>query len=115
VTQPLITHPSWWKQLAPYLLAITLMKLLVVLTLTLPHISTLLLSLSNYLVDHLPSSIQVVFVMMVFPVIMNIFQFCVVDQFIKAGQDEDELDEQELVYMPLPTDVEHVGSMHSVV
>ena len=91
--------------MAPYLIAIIFMKLIVLLTLTLPHISTSLLSFSNYLVDHLPSSIQVVFVMMVFPVIMNVFQFCVVDQFIKAGQEgKRELDEEELVYRRVPTE-----------
>jgi len=82
------------------------MKLLVLLPLTLPHISTSLLAFGNYLLDYLPASIQVVFAMMIFPVIMNVFQFCVVDQFIKAGREDkgDEPDEEELAYTRLPTE-----------
>lgn len=101
-----VAHDSWWRQLAPYLIAIVFMKLLVLLPLTLPHISTSLLAFGNYLLDHLPGSVQVVFAMMIFPVIMNVFQFCVVDQFIKAGKDDkrDEMDEEELVYTRIPTE-----------
>jgi hypothetical protein len=78
---------SWWRQLAPYLISMIFMKLLVVLPLTLPYISTALLRFGHDMLDFLQPSIQIVFVMAVFPVIMNIVQFCIFDQIIKAGKE----------------------------
>lgn len=87
---------SWWQQLAPYLLSIILMKLLVLLPLTLPHISVLLLGFGHGLLDYLSPPAQVIFVMAIFPLVMNVIQFCLVDQVIKAGnQVEKEEDEEE--------------------
>lgn len=63
------------------------MKLLVVLPLTLPYISTGLLRFGHDVLDFLHPSIQIIFVMAIFPVIMNIVQFCIFDQIIKAGKD----------------------------
>ncbi|WVR05760.1 hypothetical protein IAU60_002785 [Kwoniella sp. DSM 27419] len=87
-------HPPnpnfWWKQLAPYLLSIITMKLLVLLPLTLPGISRLLIDSSHAFLDYLSPRAQIIFVMAVFPVIMNIIQFCLVDQVIKAGKDDQE-------------------------
>ncbi|KAK4687608.1 hypothetical protein P7C73_g2523, partial [Tremellales sp. Uapishka_1] len=79
----------WWAQLVPYLLSSILMKALVVLPLTLPFISSLLLSFSHDLLDFLSPRIQVIFVMAVFPLIMTVFQFCIVDQVIKSSISED--------------------------
>lgn len=92
---------SWWKQLVPYLVSMVFMKLLVVLPLTLPHISTALLRFGHDTLEYLSPQVQIVFVMAVFPVIMNIIQFCIFDQIIKAGKaghdgddDEDKGDEE---------------------
>lgn len=65
------------------------MKLLVVLPLTLPGISGLLIGFGHSLLEYLSPSVQVVFVMALFPLVMNIVQFCLVDQVIKGGKDED--------------------------
>ena len=62
------------------------MKLLVVLVLTLPYISTALLRMGHYLLDYLNPKIQIVFVMALFPVVMNVIQICIFDQIIKAGK-----------------------------
>ncbi|ODO11820.1 hypothetical protein I350_00604 [Cryptococcus amylolentus CBS 6273] len=80
----------WWKQLLTYLMSIITMKLLVLLPLTLPRISDFLLRLGHWLLDYLSPSAQVIFVMAVFPLIMNIVQFCLVDQVIKASPQADE-------------------------
>ncbi|TYJ57606.1 hypothetical protein B9479_001688 [Cryptococcus floricola] len=80
----------WWKQLLTYLMSIITMKLLVLLPLTLPGISDPLLRLGHWLLDYLSPSAQVIFVMAVFPLIMNIVQFCLVDQVIKASPQADE-------------------------
>ncbi|WVQ97133.1 hypothetical protein IAU59_004243 [Kwoniella sp. CBS 9459] len=86
-------HPPrpdyWWKQLAPYLLSIITMKLLVLLPLTLPGISKFLIDASHSMLDYLSPQVQIIFVMAIFPVIMNVFQFCLVDQLIKGGKDFD--------------------------
>ncbi|WWD09224.1 hypothetical protein V865_007346 [Kwoniella europaea PYCC6329] len=87
-------HPPnpifWWKQLAPYIMSIITMKLLVLLPLTLPGISKSLIDWSHNLLDHLGAKSQVIFVMAIFPLVMNVLQFCLVDQVIKAGGKEDE-------------------------
>lgn len=70
------------------------MKLLVLLPLTLPHISDLFLGLGHSMLAYFSPSVQVIFVMAVFPLIMNIVQFCLVDQVIKAGGKIDD-DEEE--------------------
>lgn len=71
------------------------MKLLVLLPLTLPHISDLLLGMGHSMLAYFSPSVQVIFVMAVFPLIMNIVQFCLVDQVIKAGGKIDDDDEEE--------------------
>ena len=63
------------------------MKLVVLLPLTLPGISTILLKIGHAAIDYLSPSVQVVFVMAVFPLIMNVVQFCLIDQVIKGGKD----------------------------
>jgi hypothetical protein len=81
------------------------MKLLVLLPLTLPHISGALSDFAHSLLDYLPASAQVIFAMALFPVVMNVFQFCVVDQFIKADQDRGKHDDEEAQeYAPIPMD-----------
>ena len=79
----------WWKQLIPYLVSIVFMKLVVLLPLTLPGISGSLISFGHSLLEYLSPSIQVIFVMAVFPLIMNVIQFCLVDQVIKANTGKD--------------------------
>lgn len=80
------------------------MKFLVVLPLTLPLISTALLRFGHATLEYLSPQAQIVFVMALFPVIMNIIQFCIFDQIIKAGKgdakdgdgdDEDKEDEDD--------------------
>ena len=70
------------------------MKLLVLLPLTLPGISTILLRIGHAAIDYLSPSVQVVFVMAVFPLIMNVVQFCLIDQVIKGGKDGQGQDNQ---------------------
>jgi hypothetical protein len=87
------------------------MKLLVILPLTLPYISTALLRMGHYLLDYLNPKVQIVFVMALFPVVMNIIQICIFDQIIKAGKtlggDEDEDADGDRGYRPIPSgDVE---------
>lgn len=65
------------------------MKLLVLLPLTLPGISGLLIGFGHNLLEYLSPSVQVVFVMALFPLVMNIIQFCLVDQVIKGGKEEE--------------------------
>lgn len=84
-----ILTSSWWRQLIPYLTAVLTMKVLVLLPLTLPGISTLLLRFGHAAIEYLSPSVQVIFVMAIFPLIMNVVQFCLVDQVIKAGRVEE--------------------------
>ncbi|KAL1407131.1 hypothetical protein Q8F55_006545 [Vanrija albida] len=102
----------WGRQLQPYLLAVVTMKLIVLLPLTLPKISSILIRFGQSLLSWLSVDSQVIFVLAIFPVIMNVFQFCVMDQLIKAGKGADAKDEQddegydddeEGGYRPLPT------------
>ncbi|OBZ84551.1 hypothetical protein A0J61_07399 [Choanephora cucurbitarum] len=88
----------WAKQLGAYVLALVVMKLVVVILFSLcPWLETLgewVLSwtMGNY-------RLQVLFVMLVFPLMMNIIQFWIVDtivkntpsQFIQLAEDEDDL------------------------
>lgn len=85
-------------------MSMVFMKFLVVLPLTLPHISTGLLRFGHATLEYLSPRIQIIFVMAIFPVIMNIIQFCIFDQIIKAGKgdlkdgdadDEDKEDEDD--------------------
>jgi hypothetical protein len=89
------------------------MKLLVILPLTLPHISTALLRMGHYLLDYLNPKLQIIFVMAIFPVVMNIIQICIFDQIIKAGktlggdEGDGEADGGDRGYRPIPSgDVE---------
>ncbi|TXT05036.1 hypothetical protein VHUM_03856 [Vanrija humicola] len=103
----------WGRQLQPYLLAVVTMKLIVLLPLTLPKISNVLIRFGQSLLSWLSVDSQVIFVLAIFPVIMNVFQFCVMDQLIKAGKgadakhehDSDTYDDEddEEGYRPLPT------------
>ena len=75
---------SWWRQLMPYLASIIVMKLFVLLPLTLPHIAPALAQFGQVVLGFLSPSAQVVFVMAVFPLVMTVIQFCIVDQVIKS-------------------------------
>lgn len=75
---------SWGRQLVPYLAAIIVMKLLVLLPLTLPGISTALVWFGQAILSVLSPAAQVIFVMAIFPLVMNVLQFCIVDQLIKS-------------------------------
>lgn len=96
----------WLRQLQPYLLAVVAMKLVVLLPLTLPGISGELIRAGQSILGALPADVQVVFVLSIFPLIMNVLQFCLIDQLIKAGKheasDDMEMDMGE-PYRPLPT------------
>jgi hypothetical protein len=99
---------SWWKQLIPYLIAIITMKAMVLMPLLLPHISTALLAFAQGALEYLNPSVQVVFAMAVFPIIMNVIQFCIVDQFIKAGRTDtvEDKEEEDTEYTRIATDEE---------
>ena len=77
------------------------MKLLVVLPLTLPRISDALIAFGHTLLESLSPSLQVVFVMALFPLVMNIVQFCIVDQVIKASIGDEYTEDEG--YRRLPT------------
>ncbi|CDH54531.1 vacuolar membrane protein [Lichtheimia corymbifera JMRC:FSU:9682] len=78
----------WSKQLAVYITGLALMKLLVVLLFHLcPWLSdfgrwVLQWTMGNY-------KLQVVFVMLVFPLAMNIIQFWIVDTIVKHNTDKE--------------------------
>ncbi|KAG9317801.1 vacuolar membrane protein-domain-containing protein [Chiua virens] len=78
---PSVTY--WVRQTAVYVFSITTMKLLVVALFAVwPRISSMgdwLLSWAN------GESIQVIFVMGIFPIFMNILQFWVIDSIVKAS------------------------------
>lgn len=104
---------SWWKQLLPYTLAVISLKVVALLPLLLPATSTALLSFAHLALDYLPSALQVVFAMALFPIIMNVFQFCVVDQIIKSsqGSDKNDAERSNLDYSRIPLcDVETSGA-----
>jgi hypothetical protein len=85
------------------------MKLLVILPLTLPYISTALLRMGHYLLDYLNPKLQIIFVMAFFPVVMNIIQICIFDQIIKAGktlggdEGDGDADGGDRGYRPIPS------------
>lgn len=101
------------------------MKLVVLLPLTLPRISALLIRFGQEILSFLSVDVQIIFVLAIFPLIMNVFQFCVVDQVIKAGKhaeaktehhdsdyDAEEDVESDGGYRPVPTreaDIEAYG------
>lgn len=62
------------------------MKLIVLLPLTLPHISASLIRGSQSLLSWFNPDAQVIFVLAIFPMIMNVLQFVTIDQLIKAGK-----------------------------
>jgi len=85
------------------------MKLLVILPLTLPYISTALLHMGHHLLDYLNPKLQIIFVMAFFPVVMNIIQICIFDQIIKAGktlggdEGDEDVDGGDRGYRPIPS------------
>lgn len=88
------------------------MKLIVLLALTLPGMSGGLIRWGQSMLAFLSLDVQVVFVLAIFPITMNVFQFCVMDQVIKAGKGaeakergdgEDDDDEEMDGYEPVPT------------
>lgn len=89
------------------------MKLIVILPLTLPKISNAIIRWGQSMLSWLPTDGQVIFVLAIFPVIMNVFQFCVMDQVIKAGKNEpkerrgtssdDGDEEMDMEYQEVPT------------
>lgn len=70
------------------------MKLLVLLPLTLPVISVALIRFGHSFLNYLSPKIHVIFVMAAFPLVMNVIQFCLVDQVIKSSRegDKDDID-----------------------
>ena len=80
------------------------MKLLVLLPLTLPRISVSLIQFGHALLEYLSPPAQVIFVMAIFPLVMTVLQFCLVDQVIKAGKEQEKAgDEEEGGYRRVPT------------
>ena len=81
------------------------MKLLVLLPLTLPGISVSLIRSGHSLLNFLSTPVQVIFVMAIFPFVMNVIQFCLVDQVIKSGKElvKEEDDDDVEGYRRVPT------------
>ncbi|KAF8138890.1 vacuolar membrane protein-domain-containing protein [Boletus edulis] len=120
---PSFTH--WMRQAAVYIFALTVMKLVVVgLFAFWPGISTIGDWLLGWTTLWDGESVQVIFVMGVFPMIMNIVQFWLIDSIVKAStssnavrpvspRDSDSQDREPLFSSPdddddaLPRDIEN--------
>ncbi|TIA72533.1 hypothetical protein E3P94_02872 [Wallemia ichthyophaga] len=119
---------SWLLQLSVYVLILTLMKLLVVASLALfPFI----FSVSDFLLDEMGPNAQVIISMCVWPLIMNVMQFWLIDSLIKSkttpqdngfraqtslddfdvgdDDDDDDTEHQRFLTKPNPDDEEEVG------
>ncbi|KZW04468.1 hypothetical protein EXIGLDRAFT_636054 [Exidia glandulosa HHB12029] len=72
----------WSRQAAVYIVSLLCMKIIVLLIVSfLPFLS----SASEWLLSWLSASLQVIFVMGIFPIVMNILQFWIVDTILKAS------------------------------
>ncbi|KAJ9097680.1 hypothetical protein QFC21_004717 [Naganishia friedmannii] len=76
---------SWAKQLGVYLAALLVMKIFV-LVLFAFALDPVLLPLAGWILDWMRAWSQIVFVMAVFPLFMNIIQFCLIDSLIKGRE-----------------------------
>ncbi|KAJ9123903.1 hypothetical protein QFC22_000693 [Naganishia vaughanmartiniae] len=86
------TRISWAKQLGIYLTALLIMKIFV-LVLFAFTLDPILLPLAGWILNWMRTWSQVVFVMAIFPLFMNIIQFCLIDSLIKGrelGSDDDQ-------------------------
>jgi len=85
---PLITY--WVRQAAVYIFAITAMKFLVVVMFAVwPSISLVGDWLLSWTIGGAGDSVEVVFVMGIFPIFMNILQFWLIDSIVKASTTSD--------------------------
>ncbi|CAG8497760.1 3381_t:CDS:2 [Ambispora gerdemannii] len=83
---------TWWlKQLSLFIIGLFTMKTIVVLLI---HIAPFLFKLGEWSIHWTESDpkLQIVFVMLIFPLIMNIVQFWLVDQVIKKRFEHIKLD-----------------------
>ncbi|EIM21601.1 hypothetical protein WALSEDRAFT_13022, partial [Wallemia mellicola CBS 633.66] len=71
---------SWLLQLVVYVLILTLMKLLVAVSLAILP----LFSISDFLLDEISPNAQVIISMCIWPLIMNVLQFWLIDSLIKS-------------------------------
>ncbi|KAF8213953.1 vacuolar membrane protein-domain-containing protein [Mycena galopus ATCC 62051] len=104
------TPPSfkyWMRQAAIYILALTTMKFMVIgLLALLPGLWTLAAWLLSWTWSSEGDSFEVVFVMGIFPIIMNILQFWLIDSIVKASgvaldpDAPDPLDREPLFHSP---------------
>ncbi|KAI8968053.1 vacuolar membrane protein-domain-containing protein [Mycotypha africana] len=77
----------WGKQLFVYILSLFLMKIIVV---SLFHLCPWIEDFGDWVLEWTVGNykLQVVFVMLIFPLVMNIMQFWVIDTFIKHKTDD---------------------------
>jgi len=89
----------WFHQLIAWLLILTLVKLVNIFVLWL--FSPLLARLGEFLFRPLQSNIrfELLFVMIMFPGILNVFYFWIADGYLKATDDKREVHESELTVM----------------
>lgn len=74
-------HLSWWgRQLLVYLLVLVVMKLAILGLFWIPAIFTV----GDWLLSWLGEDTKIVFVLMVFPLAMNAFQFLLIDTILKS-------------------------------
>ncbi|CEJ01525.1 hypothetical protein RMCBS344292_15549 [Rhizopus microsporus] len=78
----------WLKQLAVYIISLMLMKVIVVV---LFHLCPWIADFGEWVLEWTLGNyrLQVVFVMLIFPLIMNILQFWVIDTIVKHKADKD--------------------------
>ncbi|GHJ88606.1 hypothetical protein NliqN6_5008 [Naganishia liquefaciens] len=97
-------HPPrirfWLQQLGIYLGALLVMKLFVLVLFALA-LDDVLLPLAGWILNWMAAWSQVVFVMAIFPLLMNIIQFCLIDSLIKGR--EDAMPQDGHAYTPAPT------------
>ncbi|KAI7875057.1 vacuolar membrane protein-domain-containing protein [Mucor mucedo] len=78
---------KWAKQLAVYIICLMLMKIIVV---SLFHLCPWISDFGDWVLQWTVGNyrLQVVFVMLIFPLVMNIMQFWVIDTFIKHKHED---------------------------
>ncbi|KAI8576139.1 hypothetical protein K450DRAFT_258196 [Umbelopsis ramanniana AG] len=112
---------QWGKQLLIYITALVLMKLVVVLIFA---ICPFLFDFGQWVLEWTMSNykLQVVFVMLIFPLVMNIIQFWVIDTIVKHNEKQeislgDHVEEDEFANLLDSVDetelAEHVGDLRA--
>ncbi|KAJ7213718.1 vacuolar membrane protein-domain-containing protein [Mycena haematopus] len=110
----------WMRQAAIYILALTAMKFMVIgLLALLPGLWTLAAWLLSWTWSGQGDTLEVIFVMGIFPIIMNIVQFWLIDSIVKASgvaldpDAPDPLDREPLFHDPDDEDEDEGVNVHA--